>query len=146
MPLPNSMPRTLLLLLTLAVYGGCRQAHEGVVPVSGTVTIDGQAVTVGQVRILAADHRPAMGTILADGTFTMSCFELGDGAPQGTHLATVSAVESIDERSNRWHAPKRYASKLSSDLWVTIDGPTDDLKIELTWDGSKQAGPFVDKF
>ncbi|MCO6043278.1 hypothetical protein NG895_05110 [Aeoliella sp. ICT_H6.2] len=135
-----------LWLMALSVCLGCGDKHEGIVPVSGTVTIDGQPLTIGQVRILAKDHRAAMGRIQPDGSFTMSCFELSDGAPIGTHLATVSAVESINERSNRWHAPKKYANKVSSDLWVTIDGPTDDLKIELTWADSKQSGPFVDKF
>ncbi|WP_425399474.1 hypothetical protein [Aeoliella sp.] len=135
-----------LVVVVLAASVGCQNNHEGIVPVSGTVTIDGKPLTVGQVRILAKDHRPAMGRIQPDGSFTMSCFELSDGAPMGTHLATVSAVESINERSNRWHAPKKYANKVSSDLWVTIDGPTEDLRIELTWAGCKESGTFVDKF
>ncbi|WP_145247767.1 hypothetical protein [Aeoliella mucimassa] len=130
----------------LFVCVGCQDKHPEIVPVSGKVTIDGQPLTVGQVKILANDRRTAQATIQSDGTFKMSCYELNDGAPVGTHLAIVSAVESIDERSNRWHAPKRYANKISSELWVTIDGPTDDLEIKLTWDGDKNSGPFVDKF
>jgi hypothetical protein len=110
------------------------------------VTIDGKPLTMGEVRILATNHRPAIGRIKADGSFTLSCFELDDGAPTGKHLATVTAVESIDEHSRRWHAPKRYANKIDSDLRVGIDGPTDNLTIELTWAGSKQSGPFVEKF
>jgi hypothetical protein len=137
-----------LLVLALAVYAytGCRDEHPGIVPVSGTVTIDGKPLTMGEVRILAANQRPAIGRVKPDGSFTLSCFKLNDGAPTGKHLATVTAVESIDERSRRWHAPKRYANEIDSNLRVTIDGPTDNLKIELTWAGSNQSGPYVEKF
>ena len=110
------------------------------------VTIDGQPLTVGQVSVSPQGTRSAIGRLDAEGRFTLSSYEIGDGAPIGTHAATVTAVEGIDERSNRWHAPKKYANKVSAGLWVTIDGPTDDLKIELTWEGSGHDGPYVDKF
>ncbi len=132
--------------LLLAVAVGCGEKHPGIVPVSGRVTIDGKPLTVGQVRVSPAGHRPSLGAIDKTGRFTLSCFEIGDGVPTGTHLATISAIEPIDERSNRWHAPKEYANSVSSGVWVDITGPTDDLQIELTWAGSKQSGPFVDKF
>lgn len=135
----------LLACVALACVG-CDNQHPNIVPVSGTVTIDGEPLSVGQVRVLAAEHRPAIGKINEDGTFTLSCFELGDGAPAGTHLATVTAAEQLSETSSRWYAPKKYSSNATSELWVTIEGPTDDLTIELTWDGSGQSGPFVDKY
>jgi hypothetical protein len=125
---------------------GCGAQHPGIVPVSGTVSIDGQPLTVGQVKVSPQGKRAAVGRIEADGRFRLSTFELHDGAPTGTHPATVAAVEQLTERSNRWHAPKKYANEIQSELWVTIDGPTDDLRIELTWDGSGSDGPFVDKF
>jgi hypothetical protein len=140
------VPKALVLVAVFGACLGCRAKHPGLVPVSGTVTIDGQPLTMGEVRILATNHRPAIGRIKSDGSFTLSCFDLNDGAPTGKHRATVTAVEAIDEHSRRWHAPMKYASKLDSDLWVTIDGPTDALKIELTWAGSKQSGPFVEKY
>jgi hypothetical protein len=141
--------KRMIWILSLVVIGpcmGCGDKHPGLVPVSGTVTIDGKPLALGQIRILADGHRPAIGSIEEDGSFTLSCFEVGDGAPTGTHLATIAAVEQLTERSNRWYAPKKYASKVSSGLWVTIDGPTDDLNIELTWAGSGQSAPFVDRF
>lgn len=125
---------------------GCGGSHPGIVPVKGKVTIDGKPVTTGQVYVYAEGQRPATGKIQTDGSFQLSSFAFNDGAPTGTHLATVSAVEGVDDRTNRWHAPKKYASETSSELWVTIDGPTEDLKIELTWDGSGQSGPYVEKF
>ncbi len=82
-----------------------------------------------------------------NGRFKLTYRDPGDGVYTGTHLATVAAIEQISETSQRWHAPKEYANPATSGLWVTIDGPTDDLKIELTWDkSSKEKGPFVEKF
>jgi hypothetical protein len=132
-----------LMLLGLA---GCGGSHPGIVPVKGQVTIDGKPVTTGQVYVYAEGQRPATGKIQADGSFQLSSFAFNDGAPTGTHLATVSAVEGVDDHTNRWHAPKKYASETSSELWVNIDGPTEDLKIELTWNGSGHSAPYVDKF
>lgn len=133
------------LLLVAAHTTGCKK-HPGVVPVSGVVTIDGQAVPCGQINVYPSGHRPSIGAIGEDGSFTLSCFERGDGVLLGQHLATVTAVEQLSERENRWHAPKRYANKLGSELWITVDGPTDDLKLELTWEGDEHSGPFVDRF
>ncbi len=138
--------QALVLMAALGACVGCQKKHPGLVPVSGTVTLDGKLLTMGEVRILATNHRPAIGRIKSDGSFTLSCFDLNDGAPTGNHLATVTAVELIDERSRRWHAPKRYANEIDSNLRVTIDGPTNNLRIELTWEGSNQSGPYVEKF
>lgn len=133
-------------ILLLAATVGCGDQHPGIVPVSGRVTIDGKPLTVGQIKVMPKGHRPSLGAIDETGRFTLSCFEIGDGVLTGTHLATVAAIEPIDERSNRWHAPKKYANKVSSGLWLDITGPTDDLTIELTWAESKEKGPFVDRF
>ncbi|WP_442482210.1 hypothetical protein [Aeoliella sp. SH292] len=140
------VPAVFTAALMLIGFTGCGGSHPGIVPVKGKVTIDGKPVTTGQVYVYAEGQRPATGKIQQDGTFQLSSFAFNDGAPTGTHLATVSAVEGVDDRTNRWHAPKKYASETSSELWVTIDGPTDDLNIELTWNGSGQSAPYVDKF
>jgi hypothetical protein len=55
----------------------------------------------------------------------------------------ITAVEPVDERSNRWLAPKKYADENTSGVEEKITGPVDDLKIELTWDGGK---PFVERW
>lgn len=130
----------------LVVAAGCGGGRPGLVPVSGVVTIDGQPVTAGQVSLMPKGKRSAIGRLDEKGRFTLSSYELGDGAPIGTHLVTVTAVEGVTERSNRWLAPKKYSNKLNANLWVTIEGPTDDLNIELTWEGSPHDGPFVEKF
>jgi hypothetical protein len=137
----------LALLVGTVLAVGCNNDFPGLVPVSGTVTIDGQPVSHGGLTVHTQGHRPSMARLDDEGQFTLTCRHPGDGVVTGTHLVTVSAEESLGETSSRWHAPKEYSNPATSGLWVTIDGPTDDLKIELTWDkSSKEKGPFVEKF
>jgi hypothetical protein len=136
-----------LLVVILVVGGaaavGCGDGRPTRVPVAGIVTIDGEPLKMGMIKFAPAGQRPAIGAIDGEGRFTLTTYEKGDGVITGTHRVSVTAVEPITERSNRWHAPKKYAESDSSGLEVTIDGPKDDLNIELTWDGGKQ---FVENF
>jgi len=50
-------------------------------------------------------------------------------------------VEVLDGISQQWHAPKKYADPETSGLATTITGPTDSLRIELSWEGG---APFVE--
>jgi hypothetical protein len=135
---------SVVIVMTVALTG-CQQRHPELVPVSGHVTIDGKPLAHGQITVLAEGHRASMGKIDSDGRFSLTCFKLGDGAPVGQHIATVTAVESMGEHANRWHAPKKYANKANG-VWVNIDGPTEDLKVDLTWANSGQKAPFVENF
>jgi hypothetical protein len=128
------------LCLTVA---GCSDGLPSRVPVAGTVMIDGAPVTRGSVMFIPTDGRPAGGSIDPQGRFTLSCYERGDGATLGLHRVKITAVEPLGERSNRWHAPKKYADERSSGIEVEIAEPVDDLKIKLTWQGGK---PFVERW
>jgi len=133
-------PVTVLALL-LATVAGCDDGRPERVAVSGQVLIDGKPLTRGFVRFVPTGARPASGEIAPDGRFTLMTFEPGDGAVTGTHAVSVIAVEQLNDTTRRWHAPKKYADPKTSRLTTTIDGPTDSLLIELTWDGGK---PFVE--
>ena len=126
-----------------AFAAGCGDGRPTRVPVSGKVMIDGQPLTRGAIRFKPADGRVATGEIGPDGAFTLSTFEPGDGAAVGTHAVTVHASEELEANAIRWHVPKKYQRASTSELTQTIDGPTDAVVIELTWDG--QQGPFVEK-
>lgn len=110
------------------------------VPVSGQVMIDGEPLRHGSIMFVPSSGRPAGGTIRSDGQFTLTTYEPADGAVPGVYKVKLIAIESISERANRWHAPKRYSDINTSGLQVEITGPKDDLVIELTWDGGT---PFV---
>jgi len=138
-----AIPLNLLLLAGLLIVTmiGCSDGRPQRVPVSGQVLIDGVPLTYGYVRLIPEDARPAWAQIGSDGCFTLKTFEDGDGAVLGTHPMTIMAGEQLSETKIRWHAPKKYADPATSGLTATIDGPTDSLVIELSWDGGK---PFVE--
>ncbi len=128
------------LAAALAV-SGCDSGPK-MVPVSGQVLVDGQPLTVGFVQVAPDGHRAATGKIGPDGRFTLTTTKEGDGTVTGTHKAAVIAVEVLTPSSQKWHAPKKYADVKTAELTVTVPGPTDALKVELTWAGGK---PFVEK-
>ncbi|TWT97638.1 hypothetical protein Pla108_17900 [Botrimarina colliarenosi] len=137
------MQRTLYapaLLLLLAC--GCGDGRPTRAPVAGQVLIDGQPVPFGMVKFVQPETRAASGRLDSEGRFTLSCFEKNDGAIPGVHKVSITATEGINERTTRWHAPKKYANENTSGIEITIDGATDDLVIDLTWDGK---GPFIEK-
>ena len=127
------------ILLFLA---GCDSGPR-IVKVSGTVLIDGKPVPLGFVQVAPAGFRAASGKINKDGTFTLTTTNDNDGCVTGTHPVAVIALETLGPSKQMWHAPKKYNSTETSGLKVTIDKPTNDLKIERTWDGGK---PFIEKF
>lgn len=139
------MVRSLVGVAALAAaVGGLAGCGGGpkVVPVSGVVLVDGVPLTAGTVQVMPAGHRAAAGKIGPDGRFTLTTTDDGDGCVTGTHPARVVGNENVGPTDIRWLAPKKYATPGESGLTVTIDGPTSDLKIELTWAGGK---PFVEK-
>lgn len=139
----NSLSRTVLLSAALLLLAtGCGSENE-IVPVSGQVLIDGKPVTHGFVQVAPKGFRAASGKIGPNGRFTLTTVKEGDGCAVGTHPAAVIATESINASSQRWHAPRKYQDFATSGLTVNVTGPTNDLKIELTWDGGK---PFIQRF
>jgi hypothetical protein len=129
-----------LTLLVAVFASGCGDGRPACVPVSGVVLVDGKPVTEGIVRIRPEGAASAAGKIGPDGRFTLTTFEDEDGCVPGTHAVEVFAFESRGG-GYYWHAPKKY-SEPDSGLKVTISGPTDNLKVELTWGGGK---PFLEK-
>ncbi|MGL4555807.1 MAG: hypothetical protein ACRC33_31955 [Gemmataceae bacterium] len=143
------MSRTLLArlpagaaLAALVALAGCGGDGPKIVPVAGTVTIDGQPLTYGHIQVIPTGWRPASSRIGSDGKFMLTTTVSGDGVAVGTHPVVILAGESVGPEATRWHAPKKYADDKQSNLTVTITGPTNDLKIELKWGGGK---PFTEK-
>ena len=132
---------TLTAALLVLASAGCSEERPGRTPVTGRVLIDGNPLTVGTIRFIPEDARQSSATIGADGRFTLTCFEPGDGAVLGRHRVVVAAVEHLSEEAIKWHAPKKYADTQTSGLEVEIAGATEDLTIELTWDGG---APFTE--
>ncbi len=122
---------------------GCGSGRPKRVPVAGQVLIDGEPLTTGFVRVVPDDARPAVGEIGADGRFRLTTFGEGDGCVLGTHRLAVIGREVLSPEAIRWVVPRKYHQPETSGLKVTIDGPRDDLKIELQW-GDEE--PFIERF
>lgn len=137
------MALRILLLVMLVSMVGCGDGRPTRIPVSGQVVIDGQPLTHGFVQVVPENDRPATGEIGPDGRFSLTTFEPGDGCVPGTHKVAVIANETLDARSQKWHAPKNYMDIENSGLTITVKEPTDSARIELTWDGGEA---FIEKF
>jgi len=110
------------------------------------VLIDGKPLTFGTVVFVPEGGRQSTGSLDANGHFQLSCFDPNDGALPGKHKIQVLSSEFINNTSNKWHAPKKYADRRTSGLTETITGPTDALVINLTWKGSPPEKPFIERF
>jgi hypothetical protein len=138
----NSRLQYSALTVCLLLLAGCADGLPERVPVSGTVLIDGKPLSRGSIMVIPDGQRASGGSIGPDGRFTLSCYELNDGVVPGTHRVTVQATEHISERETRWPTPKKYGNPNTSGLQITVDKPTEDLKIELSWEGKQ---PFVER-
>ena len=132
--------RSFTCCVALLAFIGCSDGRPARVAVSGQVLIDGQPLTLGNIKFVPDGARPSSAKIESTGRFTLTCYDGEDGVIPGTHRAQISAVEVIGPNKVRWHAPQKYADFRTSELEFEITEPTEDLKVELTWDGGK---PFV---
>lgn len=130
----------LAALLSVVLTTGCGDGLPKRVPVSGKVIIDGEPLTFGNIRFVPEGHRSSYGKLDSEGRFSLSCFDEGDGAVTGTHRVQISASEILAGSKVKWHAPKKYSGVSKSGLVIDITEPTEDVLIELTWDGENQGG------
>jgi hypothetical protein len=140
MPLVNH--RHALLSCVFLALAGCGDGRPTRVPVSGMVLIDGQPLKHGYVKFVPANGRPSVGTIGQDGSFTLTCFDGGDGAIPGTHRVQVTANRIISNTKIEWYAPSKYGDFRTSGIEIKVSEPVDDLKIELSSGGQKL--PYIE--
>jgi hypothetical protein len=126
------------------IFVGCSDGRPSRVPVSGRVTIDGAPATSGSIQFLSqvGTGRPSAAKIQPDGRFSIFTFEENDGCPLGIYDVVITSMEELSETQMRYNLPKKYGNRKTSGIVKTIDGPTDSLNIELTWEGKK--GPIVE--
>jgi len=134
--------------VVLGQLSGCGDGRPTRVRVSGQVFVDGKPLVAPQkgyafVRLVPPDARVATGQLDSQGRFTLTTFDGQDGCVLGKHKVVVMAYEQIGPAACRWLAPKKYSDYLSLIKTVTIDGPTDSLRIDLSWNGAQ---PLVEQF
>ncbi len=135
-------------MLCLLMLPGCG-GHEGLAPVSGTVTYKGKPVTSGEVSFVpeTTGARGALGTLDAQGNYELGTFDPGDGAYVGTHRVTVVSVgpdkpvpakkkgkmmEDEMQGSGDPLIPRRYFSPATSDLKAeVVEGKNNVINFDL---------------
>ena len=123
--------------LLLVIANGC-DGRPTRVPVSGQVLIDGRPLTRGQIMFVSSAGRASQGRLGKDGHFRLSCYSENDGALLGTHQVAITAADAVSTTETRWYAPKKLADYRTSGLTQEITGPTDDLVINVSWEGGHE--------
>jgi hypothetical protein len=124
---------------------GCGDGRPKRVPVSGRVLIDGKPLEYGFIRVFPHGNRPASANISSDGRFTLTTFDERDGCVIGKHRVAVLPQKPINETTTKWFAPQKYTNPKTSGLEIEVTGPSDNLELHLTWQGSGYDKPFVAK-
>jgi hypothetical protein len=140
---PNPQPvgrtrlRGLLSLVSLVVLVtsvGCNsEVRVPVFPVSGKVTYQGKVPVGAQiilhpVKYTGPDSVTPVGTVLDDGSFKVTAYDPGDGAPQGDYVATVQWFKITKDAGGPGPnvIPKKYTDPKTSPIKVTVSGgPTE---------------------
>ncbi len=147
----QARPWAILFVGLVALFVGCDNRPYRAA-VSGQVLIDGQPLEYGTIRLIPMNARPAFGRLDEQGRFKLTTWDNDDGVVPGECIVLVSAGKSLSATSMQWYAPQQYAhmprneTEMSEALRVNIDGPTEGLIIELTWDvDPRNNGPYIDR-
>lgn len=137
----------LILFCVVIAIAGCERGPR-VVPVSGTITLDGQPVKDAAVMfMLKPGGRIATGITDAAGRYTLSTHPTGNGAFEGNHTVTVSlyrdesspgtntpegAVSGSSLVKIVWLVPEKYSQPAHSNLTATVSRNQATYDFELT--------------
>lgn len=132
----------------MVLIAACGPSRPKTAPVSGVVTLDGKPVAGASVMLTPDDGgRPALGETDAEGKFTLTTFEPGDGALVGKHHVTVRKVEISGVQADRdglsgapipggirekWIIPKKYSNAKEWNHTVEVKSSLEPLKLQLT--------------
>ena len=134
-----------LLLLALA---GCGKPSRSV-PAGGLVMLDGQPIAGAAVLFSpVAGGVPGRATTAEDGSFTLSTFDVGDGALVGVHRVGISKMDvtgfvatedglsgKLDGRQIEMRSvvPERYMNPATSGFEATVErGAANRFEFALT--------------
>ena len=136
----QSHVRVSLLLGILVLVCGCGHGPK-LVPVSGTVKLDGQPLTDATVNFLFNDYpRPAVGRTDTSGKFSLS-YNNRAGAPLGACKVMIRKQgKAAGDAALRELIPGRYNSNTQLQFEVTKQGPNEfNLDLNSTPDEADSA-------
>jgi hypothetical protein len=122
------------ILPAIVALAGCADPQAPVFPVKGSVTYQGKPAAGAQVFLNAVkaneiDDVSANATVGTDGSYAITTYEPGDGAPAGDYVVTVQWFKLVTNDGGSGAGPnvlpKEYASPTTSPVKVSVSGPTD---------------------
>jgi len=130
---------TSTLLLTvpaILVLQGCggEEWHADTYPAHGRITINGEAPEGAVIELHSSggeqpdvrNSRP-WGIVQADGTFTLSTYETGDGAPLGHYAVLIRWPPDVSQPSFADRLGGAYSTTQKSKWSVTIEAGENEL-------------------
>ncbi len=126
--------------MAMAGLWGCGPSRPKTVPVTGTVTYRNAAVDGAKVMFMAPNAPPATGTTDAQGKFTLTTFENGDGAAEGSYKVSITKRQEVPDpkqpdspyKLTKDLLPVRYSNPTQTDLTAEVKaGQPNDFKFEL---------------
>ena len=133
MPIQRVAARGPILIIAmlplLLTFSGCSEKRVPVYPVAGKVTYKGQPPVGASVVLHPAksgdtsDVTPT-GTVKDDGSFAITSYEPGDGAPQGEYVATIEWYKYQKDLGGAGPnvIPSKYVSAKTSPVKVSVSG------------------------
>lgn len=125
------------LIVGLMLLAGCGDGEPSRIPVTGTVTFDGEPVTEGTVTFFSRSTGVADGAPLnSEGRF-----EFADGLPAGEYVVSVAppppeevaGAPSAAPPKEYPDIPQKYRSDVTTDLKATVEeGSSEPLRFELS--------------
>jgi hypothetical protein len=149
MTLKTTFGMTIAGVLLAGLMTGCGDSDRvAVVKAAGKVTLDGKAHGPASLTFTptgggADDKRPVVGGVVAkDGTFTLTTYETGDGAPPGEYSVALGPDTSDAASTDPDKMMATMSGGPSADsVTVTVpDGGTDSLKLDFK-STAKKKGP-----
>ncbi len=121
----RSHVRVCLLLGIVVLVCGCGSGPK-LVPVSGTVNLDGKPLSDATVNFLFTDYpRPAVGRTDASGKFALA-YHNRRGAPLGACKVMIRKKgQAAGDEAARELVPGRYNSNTQLQVEITKDGPNE---------------------
>lgn len=137
-----------MVLVAAIAFSGCGPGVQNgnLVPVVGTVTLDGQPLAGASVTFVGAGSTPGLGGVgISDdsGKFEISHFRAGKGLDPGEYKVVVSKLVlsngqpipagtvSVAELSTRDLVPRRYSDFNNATLSVTVTPGGEPVSLDL---------------
>jgi hypothetical protein len=118
-----------MIVVAMCMSGCSSEKRVPVFPVTGKVSFEGRApagaqIVLHPVNSVESNNVAPTATVERDGSFAISAYELGDGAPNGDYVATIQWYRFSKELGGPGPnvIPAKYTSPRTSPIKVSVNG------------------------